>query len=211
MQLQLHKVIPKYMAPRDSSDVFGRELTFGENRHVHIVSPSGRGKTSLIHFLYGLRKDYYGNISFDGQDIKSLGIEKLSRYRQQEISIVFQDLRLFGELTARENIEIKHRLHPFHKPERIEEMAGMLGITEKLAQKAATCSYGEQQRIAIIRALTQPFNTLLLDEPFSHLDPSNHEKALALIREECAARNAMMILADLRELESLRDEQILHL
>lgn len=211
MQLQLHKVVPEYLTPDAHSEVFGQELTFHRDHHVHIISPSGRGKTSLIHFLYGLRRDYKGSITYDGQNIKSLGIEKLSIHRQKDISIVFQDMRLFGELTARENIEVKHRLHPFHKPERIGQMAKLLGIEDKLSQKANTCSYGEQQRISIIRALMQPFNFILLDEPFSHLDEVNQEKALNLIREECEARNAAMILADLRELPSLRNEQILYL
>ncbi|CAF3773638.1 unnamed protein product [Rotaria sp. Silwood1] len=79
---------------------------------------------------------------------------------------------------------------PFYNEEKIDEMAEMLGITHILLQQTVKCSYGEQQRIAIIRALMQPFELLLLDEPFSHLDNENTKKAVQLIAQECAARNA---------------------
>ena len=76
-------------------------------------------------------------------------------------------------------------------------MAAALGVQHILPQKAATCSYGEQQRIAIIRSLMQPFNWLIMDEPFSHLDKENTAKAAALIATECKKRNAGFILTDL--------------
>ena len=100
----------------------------------------------------------------------------------------------------RENIEIKRILNPYHPAAEIEEMAEKLGIQNKLDQPAKTCSYGEQQRIAIIRALMQPFDFLLLDEPYSHLDEANRKKAMELIYEECEKRNAAMIFADLKML-----------
>ncbi|MEO6905114.1 MAG: ATP-binding cassette domain-containing protein, partial [Ginsengibacter sp.] len=91
------------------------------------------------------------------------------------------------------------------------EMASRLGIETKLDQLAKTCSYGEQQRIAIIRALMQPFDFLLLDEPYSHLDEANREKAMELIYEECTKRNAAMVFADLKPLEFFKDEKIIYL
>lgn len=78
-------------------------------------------------------------------------------------------------------------------------MAKMLGVEHILQQSAALCSYGEQQRIAIIRALVQPFEWLIMDEPFSHLDKANARKAAALITEACRERNAGMIITDLHD------------
>ena len=86
-----------------------------------------------------------------------------------------------------------------HKEEVIDTMAEMLGISHIMQQKAGICSYGEQQRIAIIRALVQPFKWLLMDEPFSHLDEANTLKAAKLIAEECTKRNAGFILTDLED------------
>ena len=90
-------------------------------------------------------------------------------------------------------------------------MADRLGIKNKLSKLCSTCSFGEQQRIAIIRALQQPFDFLLLDEPFSHLDELNREKAMELIEEESRKRGATVILADLREIVYFRSERTLHL
>lgn len=81
-------------------------------------------------------------------------------------------------------------------------MAATLGITHVLEQKAGLCSYGEQQRIAIVRALIQPFEWLIMDEPFSHLDIANTKKAAALIETECRKRNAGLIITDLDEDEN---------
>ncbi len=103
----------------------------------------------------------------------------------------FQDLRLFQHLTAKENIELNRVLQkPYYESAMIDTMAERLGIKHILNQKAGVCSYGEQQRIAIIRALVQPFTWLIMDEPFSHLDIANTQKAAALIAEECTKRNA---------------------
>ena len=117
------------------------------------------------------------------------------------MSIVFQDLRLFPEQTVLENIDIKRQLNAYHPIEKIEEMARRLGIGKKLDSKARTCSYGEQQRVAIIRALMQPFDFLMLDEPFSHLDNNNRLTAMELMMEEAHSRSAAIIFADLERVD----------
>ncbi|MGZ4048813.1 MAG: ATP-binding cassette domain-containing protein, partial [Bacteroidia bacterium] len=195
----------------NGSQVWGKNIIIKKGEHLHIVAPSGTGKTSLIHFIYGLRKDYTGNISYDATDIKKLSTESFSSFRQSRVSIIFQDLKLFEDQTARENFEIKRMLNPFHPPEIIDEMARRLGIETQLSQQVKTCSYGEKQRIAIIRSLMQPFDFLLLDEPYSHLDESNRKKATDLIYEECEKRSAAMIFADLKELDFLKGEKVLTL
>ena len=131
-----------------------------------------------------MRNDYNGTISYSGKNISQFSLEELARYRKDHISIVFQDMKLFADQTVQENLEIKRQLNPYHPAEKIKEMAKRLGIGDRLSYKCGTCSYGEQQRIAIIRSLMQPFDILLLDEPFSHLDNNNSEKAMQLMLEE---------------------------
>jgi putative ABC transport system ATP-binding protein len=213
MQIQLREVIPDYIEKekRIASQIWAQNISIKKGEHLHIVAPSGSGKTSLIHFIYGLRKDYSGSILYDDTNIKNVSIERFSEFRQNKISIIFQDLRLFEERTVKENIEIKRILDPYHQPGKITEMAERLGIKNKLSQLAKTCSYGEQQRIAIIRALMQPFDFLLLDEPYSHLDETNRKKSMELIYEECAKRSAAMIFADLKPLDFFKDEKIIYL
>ena len=90
-------------------------------------------------------------------------------------------------------------------------MAAKLGIENKLNKLLRTCSYGEQQRVAIIRALQQPFEFLLMDEPFSNLDEANRKKAMELIEEEASKRNAAIILADLKKLDFFTADHIIYL
>ncbi len=213
MQIQLRHLTPDYIEKknRSVSQIWEQDVVVSKGAHLHIVAPSGSGKTSLMHFIYGLRKDYSGSVFYDDMDIRNLSTENFSAFRQNKISIIFQDLRLFENQTVFENIEIKRILNPYNKSQRILEMAVRLGISNKLEQSAKTCSYGEQQRIAIIRALMQPFDFLLLDEPYSHLDDSNRRKAMELIYEECDKRNAAMIFADLKPLELLKEEKVIYL
>ena len=212
-QIQLKNIEPVFMdkGQTASSQVWGNNHFIKKGDHFFIVAPSGSGKTSLINFIYGLRTDYTGNIHYDDVGIRNISTEEFAPYRQKNISIVFQDLRLFPELTARQNIELKRALCLYYPMEMIDQMADDLGIKNKLDQITQTCSYGEQQRIAIIRSLMQPFDFLLLDEPFSHLDESNKNKALNLITSECKKRNASMVLAGLSQEMFSESDKVIHL
>jgi putative ABC transport system ATP-binding protein len=213
MLLQVKKILPVYFKEeqKNNSETWGNDLSFSNGDWIKIVAPSGSGKTSLIHFLYGLRQDYTGQIIYDGTDMKKFSLEDLSRIRKNHFSIVFQDMRLFAEQTVWENLEIKRQLNPFHKPEMINEMCERLGIAHKIKSICKQCSYGEQQRVSIIRALMQPFDILLLDEPFSHLDNANAEKAMELIAEETKKRNAGILYADLERNEFFPYTRLYHL
>ena len=213
MQIQLQKIAPLYLeaAKTARSDIWNQEVVFNKGEKIEIVAPSGSGKSSLIHFLYLLRNEYSGNILFDGKDIATFSPEAKAIFRQQQISIVFQDLRLFTQHSAGANIDIKKTLQPYTAAASAEEMATQLGISEKMQQNAGICSYGEQQRIAIIRSLQQPFDFIVLDEPFSHLDENNSIKAMQLIETEAAKRNAGIILADLNEVPFYKSDRTLFL
>lgn len=213
MQISLQQVIPTFFeeGKANGSQLWNQTLSFTKGENIHIVAPSGSGKTSFIHFLYGLRKDYSGKILYDNNDIQTFDSERFSTWRRQYISIIFQDLRLFTEQTVWQNLEIKRLLSPYHKESRIQAMAKSLGIESKLNKLCKTCSYGEQQRIAIIRALQQPFDFLLLDEPFSHLDETNRALAMELMEEEATERKASIILADLKKIDFFNTEKVLYL
>lgn len=213
MQLHLSQVLPVYFeeSRKSTSEIWGKDIFFSPGELVKIVAPSGSGKTSLIHFLYGMRKDYAGAISYDKENIRNYSIENFCTRRSRNVSVVFQDLRLFPEQTVQENLEIKRQLNPFHPAEKISAMAERLGIGSKLNSKAKICSYGEQQRVAIIRSLLQPFDFLLLDEPFSHLDSQNAQKAMELMLEESKLRNACIIFADLERIDFFPFNRIFHL
>lgn len=203
MEITLHNIVPIPLKDKiltRTSQVWNSTVTFGSNAYTKIIAPSGTGKTTLMHYLYALRNDYTGTVCYNGTNTNTIPQEDLALLRQQKISVVFQDLRLFQHLTALENIELKRTMQtPICTLQKVHEMAELLGIAPILNQPAKICSYGEQQRIAIIRALMQPFELLLMDEPFSHLDIANTLKAAQLIATECAARNAGFVLTDLDE------------
>jgi ABC-type lipoprotein export system ATPase subunit len=213
MQVKLQNILPSYFEEerKNGSEIWGKDLVFSKGELIKIVAPSGSGKTSLVHFFYGMRHEYSGAVFYDEMDIKKFTVEDFADYRKKHISVVFQDMRLFTHQTVFENIEIKRQLNPYHPPEKIKEMCERLGIGSKLQSLCKTCSYGEQQRMAIIRSLMQPFDILLLDEPFSHLDDKNSVKAMELMLEEAKLREASIIFADLERIEFFPYTRLLHL
>ncbi len=179
------------------SQIWKTTVHFKKGKKYLLLAPSGKGKSTLIHLIYGLRKDYEGEILFNDKKTRNFTSEEWADCRQKHFSIVFQDLRLFPQLTALENILIKTELKKHKTIDEIKEMSKKLGIEVLLNQHCGTLSYGQQQRVALIRALCQPFDFLLLDEPFSHLDEANIKAATDLISQECKAQDASLLLVSL--------------
>lgn len=200
MKPALHNVIPEYLkhaTVNRQSDIWGTHCEPEQGAYVFVQAPSGSGKTTLINLLYGEPITYSGKALWGTDDISTFDAEGLARLRSQTVSIIFQDLRLFPELTTLENIEVKRTLTKHTSADTAKEYLARLGLADKLQARAATLSYGEQQRVAIVRALVQPFSWLLMDEPFSHLDAANRTNAAVLIQEVAGQQNAGFLLADL--------------
>lgn len=200
----LNNLVPIPLSDQlDSSDIWGNTFSFDPSTRYFIEAPSGKGKTTFQHILYGLRKDYTGDVYInalgDRLNLNALTLDQWSDIRQRELSVVFQDLRLFLELTALENIQLKNQLTNHQTDAAILEMATDLGVDQLLDKKCGQMSYGQRQRIAIIRALCQPFRFLIMDEPFSHLDKNNVEKCCQLISRECEKQKAGFAIASLEE------------
>lgn len=119
--------------------------------------------------------------------------DEKGKVRQSSLSILFQDLRLFGELTALENVEIKSRIGSMQSLSTIKRWFEQMGIADKLNSRIDKMSYGQQQRVALIRALCQPIDFLLLDEPISHLDDRNSDIMRDIILEETHRQGAAII------------------
>ncbi|MFT4760658.1 MAG: putative ABC transport system ATP-binding protein [Paraglaciecola sp.] len=182
-----------------ASDTFGQQLTFQRHKKYLVIAPSGKGKSTLLHIIYGLRNDFEGNLVIDEKPVANFEYDDWSELRQDKLSIIFQDLRLFPALTAMENIQLKANLKNFKTEAEIKKMAIQLEVEHLLEKQAKTLSYGQRQRVAIIRALCQPFDFLLLDEPFSHLDALNVKVASDLIETEVNKQKSGLILVSLEE------------
>lgn len=194
--ISLTDVLPqvfRHSAPR-GSQIWSQTMEFRRGCRVCVEADSGCGKSSLLSFIYGNRSDYDGSIRFDSRDIRTLGIDQWCDERCHHLALLPQELRLFPELTALENINIKNRLTDHLTHAEIMEMLQTLGMDSKVDTPCGCMSVGQQQRIALVRALCQPFDFLLLDEPVSHLDERNNRIAAVLV-EEHAARNGAGIIS----------------
>ncbi len=197
--IQISQVVPcpiADIASHDSSVWFtDRSFECGKSYLIH--AESGTGKSSFFDFLYGRRKDYKGFILFDNKNISQNKVTAWNHVRQRELSLVFQGFRLFPELSVWDNIQLKNRLTHYLSDEKICTMLDALGIANKADSPLQILSYGQQQRVAVIRALAQPFDFLLLDEPFSHLDKQNQQLICSLVSAELKERNAGLMLCSL--------------
>ena len=200
-KIQVNHVIPDFISDTDHSvsEIWSKELTFRRGESYLIRASSGKGKSSLFSYIFGERTDYTGNILLDDLKTKALTSNQWLDIRKTKLSCVFQGLRLFPELTALENVIIKNRLTNHKSLSEIKSLFVQLGLEEKMDEKVARLSFGQQQRVAIIRALCQPFDFILLDEPFSHLDKGNISIVADIIREELSQRNAGLLLSTLGE------------
>lgn len=203
--IQFDHIVPKPLAEFISSDsLWKSNFSFQTNKYYQIIAPSGKGKSTLVGILAGTRGDFEGQLFFEGQNTKQYSPLDWSRWRAMKCSVVFQDLQLFPQLTALENIQLSTEIQAVHNvysnsvsTEIITEWATTLGIDAKLNSKVEQLSFGQMQRVAILRALNRPFNWIVLDEPFSHLDENNSMKALNLIKEISQKNNAGIIITAL--------------
>jgi ABC-type lipoprotein export system ATPase subunit len=179
------------------SNVFNTEGVFQKGKNYLVTAPSGKGKSTFLHLIYGLRNDYEGDIFTGEKNIKHHTPDAWAELRQKQYAIVFQDLRLFLNLTGLENIKIKQDLTGTPSVLEVEKWVERLGLAKVIHQKCETLSYGQRQRVAIIRALCQPFEYLFLDEPFSHLDKENIKIASELILERCKIYESGLIMVSL--------------
>lgn len=197
--IQLDGVLPRVF--RDSrgetavtsSGVWLSSLTLRREEIYMVAAESGGGKSSLCSFIYGNRNDYEGRILFNGIDIRNFSIDQWCAIRRDSLALLPQEMRIFPELTAIENVLLKNRLTDRFTETEIREMFDRLDISAKTDVAAGCLSVGQQQRVAIIRSLCQPFSFIMLDEPVSHLDERNNLAAARLITEVAASQRAAII------------------
>lgn len=197
--IRLDNTLPNvFLARQDvQSDIWRKQVTLEKGKTYLVEASSGTGKSSLCSFIIGFRHDYDGNILFDSQNSRELRTADWTKLRQSHISMLFQELRLFPELTAMENVEIKNSLTCFKKKKEIEEWFEALGIADKMESPVRLMSFGQQQRIAMIRALVQPFDFLLADEPISHLDEANSRAMADIMMAEARRQGAGIIITSI--------------
>lgn len=179
--------------PVCSSQVWLRSLTFERGASYLVEADSGTGKSSLCSFIYGSRGDYNGSVLFNSVDVTSFSTSRWCELRTRALAYLPQEMQLFPELTVMENIAIKARLTNHRSLHWVSSVLEELEIAAKADTPAALLSVGQQQRVAIVRALCQPFDFLLIDEPVSHLDERNNHLVANIIARTAATEGAGII------------------
>lgn len=196
--IRLKEVIPKvfdgHVPVNPISDVWGRDLSFERGKSYMVKAASGRGKSSLCSYIYGIRKDYLGEITFDGHQTENIPNFEWDEIRQKSLGILFQDLRLFEELDAVENVLIKSSLTSYKSRAEIIAQLSQLGLGNQLSRPVGLLSFGQQQRVAFVRMLSQPSDFWLLDEPVSHLDEKNALIMSRILSSEAKRNNTGLIV-----------------
>jgi lipoprotein-releasing system ATP-binding protein len=162
------------------------DLQVDAGEMVAIVGASGVGKSTLLHILGGLDRASEGEITIDGAQLTALDDAALVRFRNQRVGFVFQFHHLLPEFSALENAEMPMRIARISMNEarpRAEELLGRVGLAERLSHRPGMLSGGEQQRVAVARALIMRPALLLADEPTGDLDEQTADSLHALLRE----------------------------
>lgn len=197
---QIGRIEMKGMLPRvfvsekiPPSDVWRHDVAFERGKFYLVEAASGGGKSSMCAYIFGARTDYEGRLLFDGEDSAGISMAGWQALRRRNIAYLPQELSLFPELTAWENIQLKNRVTGYASDKMVERWLEQLGIASRRDYPAGRMSIGQQQRVAIIRSVCQPFDFILLDEPVSHLDEENNRIAATIIAEEARRQGAGVI------------------
>jgi lipoprotein-releasing system ATP-binding protein len=175
----------------------GIDLSFSQGERVSIVGASGVGKTTLLHILGALDHPTSGTVLFEGKDVFTLNEKELALFRNRQIGFVFQFHHLLPEFNALENTMMPCLIQGMSKKEghsRAEAILSQVGLKHRLSHKPGELSGGEQQRVAVARALVLEPKVLLADEPTGNLDTQTGKSVFDLLQELNEVRGVTLIV-----------------
>ncbi len=190
----------------------GVNVELPEKKVIAIVGPSGAGKTTLLQILGTLGQPDSGSLNINGEDVFKLKEKQLARFRNKNIGFVFQFHHLLPEFTAVENVCMPALIAKVSFPEaqkRAKELLDFLGLSQRFDHKPAQMSGGEQQRVAVARALINNPLVILADEPSGNLDSANREelhKLFFTLRDKMG--QTFVIVTHDRDLAQMADLQL---
>lgn len=170
------------------------EFRLAAGEQVALAGPSGTGKTTFLHLLAGILVADAGSIRLEGRELGSLAEAARDRLRASHIGYIFQTFNLLQGFTCLENVLLGMSFGPGADRARAEALLGRVGLGDRLHHRPRQLSTGQQQRVAVARALAHRPRLVLADEPTGNLDPENARLALRLIREICRENGAALLL-----------------
>ena len=208
----LHKSF--VMGGRELQVLRGINLDIARGELIAVVGASGAGKTTLLHIIGTLDRPTSGTVTFDGQDLFRLSESNLADFRNQKIGFVFQFHHLLPEFTALENACLPALIQSRPRREVTGEASALLqevGLGDRLHHKPGELSGGEQQRVAVARALMQRPDLVLADEPTGNLDTHTGEALFALLRELNRTRRTTFVIVTHNEKLSAQADRIVRM
>jgi putative ABC transport system ATP-binding protein len=175
---------------------------------IAIMGPSGSGKTTLINILGGLDTPTSGRALVDGTDVARLDEGGLARFRAEKVGFIFQQFHLVSYLTALENVMLAQYFHSTTDEAEAREALGRVGLADRLTHLPAQLSGGEQQRVAVARALINSPKLILADEPTGNLDEANETIVLKLLRELHSEGHTILMVTHAPSIGELADRRI---
>ena len=171
------------------------EFRVSAGEQMVLVGKSGSGKTTLLHVIAGIAKPDSGKVEVDGRDITQMPEWARDRFRAEKLGYVFQTFNLLSGFSALENVLLGMSFGSGRAdPARAEQLLERVGLTHRLTHKPGMLSVGEQQRVAVARALANRQKLLLADEPTANVDSGHQQQIIDLIRETCREENVALVL-----------------
>lgn len=190
----------------------GISLAIARGSSVGLTGPSGSGKSTLLMAMAGLERPQSGKVTVDGTALHTLSEDALARFRGARIGIVFQSFHLIATMTALENVAVPLELAGVPQAfRRAQAELAIVGLAERLSHYPAELSGGEQQRVAVARALAPHPTILIADEPTGNLDEDNGARVIDLLFGVQRARGATLILVTHDAALAGRCDQVLRL
>jgi putative ABC transport system ATP-binding protein len=175
---------------------------------IAIMGPSGSGKTTLINILGGLDTTTTGQAIVDGTDVVRLDEAGLTRFRAEKIGFIFQQFHLVPYLTALENVMLAQYFHSTTDEKEAQQSLERVGLGDRIEHLPSQLSGGEQQRVAVARALINHPKLILADEPTGNLDEANEEIVLSLLRELHGEGHTILMVTHAATIGRLADRRI---
>ncbi|HLF76607.1 MAG TPA: ABC transporter ATP-binding protein [Dehalococcoidia bacterium] len=183
-------------------------INIREGEFVVVLGPSGSGKTTLLNIMGCLETVTSGQVVIGGQDVTNASRSTLSRIRRQTVSFVFQSFNLFPALTAQENVQFGMDVAGRRTRESAAELLIKVGLEGRMSQFPHQLSGGEQQRVAVARALATGNPVLLADEPTGELDFRTGVRILQLLQEQVGPGRVVIVVTHNREIARMADRVI---
>jgi putative ABC transport system ATP-binding protein len=199
-----------------SSELFALrdlDLTIEQGEYVAIMGPSGSGKSTLLNVLGCLDTPTSGTYQLAGEDVSKLDDNELSMIRGSRIGFIFQSYNLIAQLNVIENIEVPmyyQRLSEHDSAERAKELARMVGLGDRIKHRPSELSGGEQQRVAVARALANEPLIILADEPTGNLDSQSGYEILNIL-DDLRKRGRTLIIVTHDDNVAVKAERAIHL